>query len=106
VRVYLPGGADWVWVTLDRRPYVRLWAVELAESANPVWGWDLARCESAFVVSCDDHDTDRPREVRDAHDAVAAALQEATRGFRFEVRYDRTDPEGGPRVIPPADGSG
>lgn len=101
VEVELPCGRAWVSVTLQRGPRVRQSAAKLAEDANPAWGWQLAKCESAFVVKCCDRDT-TGLEVLEAWEEVVALLQAATAGFR----YTYSDPDSDHQLVPPIEPTG
>ena len=96
VKVETRCGRAWVSVTLQRGPRVRQYAAELADDANPAWGWQLAKCDSAFVVKCDDYYVFR-LEVLEAWEEVVALLQAATSGFR----YTYSDPDSPFLLVPP-----
>lgn len=107
VTVRSPGG-DGVWIELVEGSQVRGAVAALAREADPAWGWELARCDSELVVTCDGRAA-RPAEVLAARDEVVGILQAATQGFRLDVpgdRTDRYDPSAWPPVTPPDGGAG
>lgn len=95
-----PEGSGAVVVNLRHGPRVRQIAASLVEEADSSWGWQLAKCDSAFVITCYDHAYNTPRlGVLEVWEKVVSIIQATVGG----IQYSYSDPDSEHRFVLPAD---